>query len=276
MALDLWNRASFSLAGRGVIVEIEGEGKDHLPHDDRNMIAQAVLRLYQKTAEPPPYGLTIHCENNIPLGAGLGSSAAAVLSGMMGANALLGNPFSPREILHLVSEMEGHPDNAAAAQVGGLVAVTRVDGQELVCPVKIPDFQVVVTIPRVHLPTRAARAALPAQVPFPDAVYNVGRALFVFEALRQGDLDRLGQVLDDRLHQPYRLKLIPGAEAAIQAVRSAGGAASLSGAGPSLIAFAAKGHDSIGAAMVEAFRQAQVAAYYQVLRVSQEGAAIAG
>jgi homoserine kinase len=280
MALDLWNLTTFRLAGRGVRVEIEGEGQDRLPHDERSMIAQALVRLYRKAAEAPPPGLVIHCQNNIPLGSGLGSSAAAVLAGMMGANALLGNRFTPPEILHLVCEMEGHPDNAAAAQAGGLVVVTRIDDQEVVCPIKpewpVPVFQVVVTTPSLHLPTRAARAAIPAFVPHADAVFNVGRAIFVLEALRRGDFDLLNRVLDDRLHQPYRLRLIPGAEAALQAAREAGGAACLSGAGPSLIAFADQGHDAIGEAMVEAFRQAQVSARYRVLRVSPVGAAASG
>jgi homoserine kinase len=274
MALDLWNQVTFSRSGRGVKVEIHGEGEDHLPKDDRNMIAQAVLRVYRKATEPPPYGLAIACENRIPLGSGLGSSAAAILSGMMGANALIGCPFSPQEILHLASEMEGHPDNMAAAQAGGLVAVTRVDGQELVQGIRLPDLKVVVVVPQFHLPTRLARAALPAEISHRDAAFNIGRALFVIEALRQADLDLLAKVLDDRLHQPYRLPLVPGAEAALQAARSAGSAAAISGAGPSLIAFPPGEHDRIGSLMVEAFRQARVAASYLILQVSPKGAAV--
>jgi homoserine kinase len=218
--------------------------------------------------------LAIVCENRIPLGSGLGSSAAAILSGMMGANALIGCPFSPQEILHLASEMEGHPDNMAAAQAGGLVAVTRVDGQELVQGIRLPDLKVVVVVPQFHLPTRLARAALPAEISHRDAAFNIGRALFVIEALRQADLDLLAKVLDDRLHQPYRLPLVPGAEAALQAARSAGSAAAISGAGPSLIAFPPGEHDRIGSLMVEAFRQARVAASYLILQVSPKGAAV--
>ena len=134
---------------------------------------------------------------------------------------------------------EGHPDNVAAALYGGLVVVVEREGGLLVRRFDVPRTHVTVVIPAVAASTRQSRESLPDVVPLADAVYNIGRAALVVEALRSGDLDLLGRVMDDRLHQERRLRTIPGAAAALGAGREAGaGAVALSGSGPSLIAFA--------------------------------------
>jgi homoserine kinase len=272
LALDLWNVTTLRLAGAGVSVRVRGEGADVLPQDAQNLVARAALAFFRQQGARSPDGLHIECDNAIPLGSGLGSSGAAVLAGLLGANALLGNPAGREEILRLAVEIEGHADNAAAALEGGLVIVAAHGAGFLTRRVDVPALPVTVVLPAVDLPTRAARAALPASVPLADAVFNLGRAALVVEALRAGDLALLGQVMDDRLHQPYRYPLIPGAQSARDAALAAGAAAAgLSGAGPSLAAF---GGDPlrIAPAMQAAFQAAGLNSRAFLLKTSPESA----
>ncbi|MDD5370038.1 MAG: homoserine kinase, partial [Anaerolineaceae bacterium] len=213
LALDLWNEATFELSGKGVHVAVQGLGKGCLPEDSRNLVARMALRVFQTAGQAPPPGLSICCENRIPPGSGLGSSAAAALCGLVGANALLGQPLSNETLLALAVESEGHPDNAAAALYGGLVISAALEPGVVLRRVELPVMQVSLAVPQFELSTRAARQALPGQVALRDAVFNIGRAALVVEALRAGDLELLGNVMHDRLHQPYRLRLIPGAGA---------------------------------------------------------------
>ncbi len=220
-----------------------------------------------------PGGLRIQCNNQIPLGSGLGSSAAACLTGLMAANALSGQAASLDEILNLASEMEGHPDNVAAALLGGLVIVVRDQTTILARRFDLPDLRVVVVIPEIDLPTGVARSALPLQVPLKDAVFNLGRTALVCEAIRTGDYNLLGKVMVDRLHQPYRLPLIPGGEQALQAARQAGASAvAISGAGPGLIAFSSQAAEKVAAAMTAEFETRQVACRTLFLSSSNHGA----
>ena len=277
LALNLWNQVVFSLEGRGLRVKLHGEGDDLLPANEHNLVARAALRVYQTVGAELPGGLLIECENRIPMGGGLGSSAAAIISGLVGANALLGCPLSDDELLRLATAMEGHPDNVASALRGGLTLVTTIGEGVLARRLPVMPLQVAVAVPAVHLPTQVARAALPREVPLMDAVFNIGRAAFVVEALRSGDLDLLGKVMEDRLHQPYRLKLIPGAEAAFAAARRAGAAAvALAGAGPTIIAFCAASEDpvkvhAVASAMANAFDRSGILARRLVLTLSERG-----
>lgn len=284
MALDLWNRTTFDLEGNDIRVVVQGEGSGHLPQNHENLIAQAALRLYSAAGAQPPDGLLIRAENHIPLGSGLGSSSAAVLSGLLGANALLGEPMERPQILELAAEIEGHPDNAAPALLGGLVVSARITvedsanqpGQVLAHPVETPSWPVVIALPAFDLSTRASRAALPEAVPLSSAVYNLSRAALVVEALRLGDPQLLAVAMQDCLHQPVRLKLIPGASQALQAARQAGAcAAALSGAGPSVIAFASlEAHERVANAMSGAFSAAGLTARTFSLVSSPAGASV--
>ena len=254
-------------------MEVSGEGLGALPSGPTNLVARAALRLFERVGRAKPAGLQIRCTNRIPLGSGLGSSAAAVVAGLVGANALLGEPLDKLQLLRLAAEIEGHPDNAAAALLGGLVVVA--DGGEnlMARKIEIPALALAVVVPEFTLPTRAARAALPQQVALPDAVFNLGRTALVVEALRTGDLELLGQAMQDRLHQPYRLKLIPGAEAALAAARQAGAAAAaLSGAGPGVVAFGRGSLEPVSQAMLGAFAAAGLPARAWILTVTPQGA----
>jgi len=273
LALDLWNEATFTPAD-DFRVEIEGEGADRLPTDQHNAIVNAALQAY-RLAGKKCSGLHVHCINRIPLTSGLGSSSAAMLAGLLGANALLGEPFSRGELLKVAVENEGHPDNVAPAMLGGLVASTIVDGKVVTHKMNVSPMAITIVIPDFHFPTKQARAALPKQIPMKDAVYNISRAVLVTKALECGDLELLAQVMDDKLHQPYRLPLIPGARGAMEAAKRVGAAAvALSGAGPSLIAFSAKQKNEIGESAVRAFKEAGLTARIFTMKVSDIGAQV--
>jgi homoserine kinase len=275
LALDLWNKVTFSLDGTGIHIKVRGEGSGLLPVDDRNLVLRSALRLYQEAGAPLPEGLSILCENRIPMGSGLGSSAAAIIAGLVGANTLLGSPVTTEEILRLAVAIEGHPDNVASALYGGLTLVATVGEGVIARRLPVAPLVVALAVPAIHLPTSVSRAALPRQVPLSDAVFNISRNAFVIEALRTGDLNLLGKVMEDRLHQPYRLRLIPGGEEAFTAARKAGAAGvALSGAGPSVIAFAPAedgAAQKIGEAMACAFAKASVQARCMVLKLSERG-----
>ncbi len=276
LALDLWNEAEFSQNGDADLsMSITGEGVGQLPTNETNAIAAAALQLYALAGKDPG-GLVIRCTNRIPLISGLGSSSAALLTGMLGANALLGEPCSHQDILTMATENEGHPDNVVPAMLGGLVAsVLRAD-QIVTRKLLVSPMAITVVFPDFYFPTKAARAILPEYVLREDAIFNVSRAVLVIKSLETGDLELLGQVMEDSLHQPYRLPLIPGALAAIQAARQAGASAvALSGAGPSLIAFSRQPSDAgIGLAMQRAFEQAGLTARIFPLNISQSGASV--
>ena len=279
LALNLWNEAEFSPASDGKInITVEGEGVGKIPLDEKNSIAEAAMLIYEKTGKPFT-GLQISCFNRVPLGSGLGSSSAAMLTGMLGANGLLGSPLSDEEILKLAIETEGHPDNVAPAMLGGLVASIVHD--ERVLSIKLParanrsPIHVTIVLPDFDFPTHQARAILPQEVQRKDAIFNISRSIMVTEALRTGDLNLLGNAMEDRLHQPYRLPLIPGAQNALDAARAAGAAAvALSGAGPSLIAFSSKQDPKIGLAMQKAYAKAGLSSRIFELEPSTEGAEV--
>jgi homoserine kinase len=274
LALDLWNEATI-VPAKECAVKINGEGAGRLSSGKNNLIIRAAQRLAERAGKSlPPF--QAECINQIPLSSGLGSSAATVLTGLLAGNTLLENPLSNEEILNLASEMEGHPDNAAPALMGGLVISTTQDNKVIAhqIPIRL-DVSITVALPDFYITTKQARAALPKKISMKNAVHNIGRAILVTEAFRNGDLNLLGKAMTDRLHQPYRLKLIPGAQSAMDAAKDAGAAAvALSGAGPSLIAFSSKAEAGIGESIKRAYEAAGLSTRIFNLRVSSRGAEI--
>lgn len=276
LALDLWNEAVITLAIE-YSAQVSGEGAEKLSTGETNLIIRSAQKLAECAGKRlPPFHLS--CINRIPLSSGLGSSAAAKLTGLLGANTLLGKPLSFEEILNLAAEMEGHPDNVAPALMGGLVVSSIEDGKVLAHKVNVGaslDIPLCITIvlPTIHISTQEARAALPEEVKRKDAVHNISRAVMVTEAFRNGDLDLLGRAMIDTLHQPHRLALIPGARQAMDAAKEAGASSTaLSGAGPSIIAFSSKRDPAIGEAMVRAFEGAGLSTRTFQLKISNHGA----
>jgi len=278
LALDLWNEVRFSLEGDRVEVTVEGPDPAGLPRDERNLVARAYLRLCEEAGKAPPAGLRIHCDIRVPMSSGLGSSSTAIVAGLLGANALTGRPFDRDRILELAADIEGHPDNVAAALLGGLTIVVQKADRLLTKKILVPEVHVALAVPDLPVSTRAARAELPTEVSMADAVFNLQRTPLVVEALRTGDYELLSQVMDDRLHQASRLKLIPGGRIAWLAAQNAGAAAvAVSGSGPSLIAFVSLATDAsrIARVMAEAFVAEGVTAIPLGLAASAAGATVA-
>lgn len=278
LALDLWNEVRFSLEGDGVEVTVEGPDPVGLPRDEDNLVARAFLRLCEEAGEAPPAGLRIHCDIRVPMSSGLGSSSTAIVAGLLGANALTGRPFHRDQILELAADIEGHPDNVAAALLGGLTIVVQKDDRLLTKKILVPEVHVALAVPDLPFSTSAARAELPTEVSMADAVFNLQRTPLVVEALRSGDYELLSQVMDDRLHQASRLKRIPGGRTAWLAALNAGAAAvAVSGSGPSLIAFVSLATDAsrIARVMAEAFAAEGVTALPLGLAASATGATVA-
>jgi homoserine kinase len=275
LALDFWNETEFVLEGDKLSIEVSGEGAERLPRNERNLVFRAFKRAYDEVSEPLPAGLRIRSHNAIPLSSGLGSSAAASLAGLLGANALLGEPLNADLILQLGAELEGHADNFAAAQHGGLVLVTKPDWRFAARRLECAPLHAVYILPDVRLSTKDARRALPQQVSLVDAVFNIGASLQTLEVLRAGDIPALAAAMQDKLHQPYRLPLIPGAAEALQAARQAGAAAALSGAGPGLIAFVEPGREgAVTAALQAPFTERQIATRVFSLKSTMQGASV--
>lgn len=302
MALDLWNHFELHVAheDEGICVESHGEGAQSLPTGRTNLVAQTMLdelvRLnavgisedtqslissLQSPSKNPkskiqnPKSYRIVCHNNIPCASGMGSSSTAVLAGLIFAHGLEFGYVDPKAVLLRATAVEGHGDNVGPALYGGLLLISY-DGMTVVSErVALPPMQVVVCVPEFNFLTSEARAALPKTISRGDAVFNTGRAMLVAEALRNGDDELLSRAMADRLHEPYRLPLIPGAlEARVAALSHGAFAVSLSGAGPGMLAYARAGHTGIGQAMQVAFEQAGLRARYWVLDASPRGAEI--
>ena len=181
-------------------------------------------------------GVKIHIDAHIPICRGLGSSAALLVAGAMGANMLRGNKLSTQGLLNITNAMEGHPDNLAPAFYGGLTASMVDNGLPVTVSFPLhPGWEFLALVPDFNLPTTKARAVLPDQVPRGDAVYNISHGALVLKALELGDEKLLRTAMQDRLHQNYRKKLIQDYEQIEHLVRTTGAAFCLSGAGPTLL-----------------------------------------
>ena len=181
-------------------------------------------------------GVKIHIEAQIPVCRGLGSSAALLVAGAMGANVLRGNKLSTQGLLNITNAMEGHPDNLAPAFYGGLTA-SMVDNGLPVCvnfPLH-PDWEFLALVPDFNLPTTLARQALPTEYDRSDAVYNIAHGALVLKALELGDEKLLRNAMQDRIHQPYRKKMIADYDKIESLIRTTGAAFCISGAGPTLL-----------------------------------------
>jgi homoserine kinase len=228
-------------SGGTIELTVDGEGRNELGDDRQNRFVQALEATLRKARGELPQGLgwRIHMHNEIPLARGLGSSAAASVAGVLAGNTLAGEPLSTPELLALATEIEGHPDNAAAALLGGFVVSAASPGGVDAIRFDAPrDLRAVLFIPELRLGTGAMRAALPASVPLSDAVSNLGAVAIGVAGLATGRYDLLRRLTVDRLHEPYRAAVYPQLPAMVQAARSAGAlGAYLSGAGSTILAF---------------------------------------
>lgn len=272
MALRLRNEFAFEEVEKGTEFFVSGEGAAALQFSRNNLVLSSLTRTLEVLGKRL-VGIRLRENNQIPLGGGLGSSAAAILAGIIGANTLAQGDLTTEAILSLAIEIEGHGDNVAPALFGGLTVVVHDSDDYVVEKLPVADLKAVVILPEYRLTTSSARSAVPITVTMEDAIFNVGRAALLVHALASGDCELLASAMQDRLHQPYRLPLVPGLEAAFEAARSAGTAGvALSGAGPALIAFAESGHELIAGAAAQAFTAARLRSRHWILEIDREGA----
>jgi homoserine kinase len=246
LEVRVWSRGEIELA-------VDGEGRNELTEDRENRFVRGLEAALRAALGDLPEGVgwRIGMRNQIPLSRGLGSSAAATVGGVLAGNALAGEPLSTADMLRLATEIEGHPDNAAAVMLGGFVASTSTPaGVEAVRFDAPRELRAVLYVPDLRLSTREMREALPANVPLADAVANLSAVAVGVAGLATGRFELLGRLTVDRLHEPYRAKAYPQLPVMIAAAREAGAlGACLSGAGSTIIAFT---DNAAGAAALEA------------------------
>ena len=280
IALALYNRVVVEdLSGSGEApgprIVVRGEGIDELPTDDTNLIYKTVLRFFEVIGRPAP-AFAMETRNLIPLTGGLGSSSAALVGGLLAGNFLAGTPLGRDDILRIAHDEEGHPDNVAPALMGGLVLCVADGGQLTSVALPVPfDLRAVLFVPDFAMPTEVARRLLPKEVPYRDAVFNVGRAALLIAAFQTGQLDLLRIATEDRLHQPYRREMFPAMPLLIDAAMSAGAlGACLSGAGSALLALTRGREVEVAEAFRRAAAVAGVAGRTVVVDVERQGAQV--
>ena len=236
LALSLYDEVVVQVVDTGLTVDIEGEGADYLPRDERHLIVSSLHAAFDRLGGRPG-GLAISCTNRIPHSRGLGSSSAAICAAVVAARALVDHgvdALGDDALLDLADELEGHPDNVAACLRGGVtfawgdpVRVLRLDADPRVAPVAL--------VPATRSSTKKVRGLLPASVPYEDAVFNAARAALLPTALTSAP-ELLMAATEDRLHQQYRAPAMPDSADLVARLRAAGIPAVISGAGPTVLA----------------------------------------
>jgi homoserine kinase len=245
LALGLYDEVMVRIADSGLRVDVAGEGADTVARDERHLVVRAMRAAFDRLGARPP-GLELVCANRIPHARGLGSSAAAICAGVIAARALtVGATMTDDEVLQLATEMEGHPDNVAACLRGGFTIAWFDQAGEIsdaaaatarVLPIAPdPSLRAVAFVPDEGLSTEVARGLLPKLVPHEQAARTAGRAALLSAALIQGRSDLLLAATEDRLHQDYRAPAMPYTAALVAELRTAGHAAVVSGAGPTVL-----------------------------------------
>ena len=238
LALSMHNVFTFEECDRIRISSVDGT---HVPTGANNLVYRSARAVYDQLGIPLR-GLRITQRNDIPMARGLGSSSACIVAGILGANALLGNKLTRRQMLTLATSIEGHPDNVAPALLGGLTSSVFEEGKVYSVKRNVDETLCFAAIvPDYKLLTEAARAALPKEVSHKDAVYNLSRAALVPAAFCEGRHDLLAIATEDKLHQPYRMPLMPGSKEVFDMARLCGAkAVYISGAGSTVMAVAEK------------------------------------
>lgn len=277
MALNLYNIIELEVSRSGLQIEVEGEGADMLSRDESNLVYQSAKRFFEKIGEKMP-SMIIRIINNIPLARGLGSSGTAIVGGLMGANVISNAGLTRDEILNMAAEIDGHPDNVGASIIGGFVIASLTEtGVAYMKVVPPKPIKAVVAVPEFHLLTSEARRILPKCVDLPTAVFNISRSSLLVASLITGNFQLLRTAVDDRIHQPYRQKLIPGVQDVFQSVNDADedAAVAISGAGSSIVAFCYKDKgEAIGEGMRKAFLKHGIKSRIMMLDIDKEGVVI--
>ncbi|MBQ7756065.1 MAG: homoserine kinase [Oscillospiraceae bacterium] len=234
LALSFYNYAEMEENDRINISSTDGLD---VPCDENNLIYKSVKDLYDVCGKTLK-GLTLKQTSNIPMTRGLGSSSACIIAGLVGANTMLGNPLTKDDLVDLAAQIEGHPDNTAPALLGGIVTAVF-DGKKVhwVKQEVYTKLKFVALIPDFELKTEKARACLPKEISHKDAVYNLSRAALFSASLLTGKFENLRTAVHDRLHQPYRMELIPNCREVFDIAYNHGAyGVYISGAGPTVMA----------------------------------------
>ena len=236
LALSFYNTAEME---ENDVIDIKSLDGTPIPQDEKNLIYVSVKDMYDVCGKPLK-GLTLRQTNAIPMARGLGSSSACIIAGLVGANKMLGDPLTKDDLVDLAAQIEGHPDNTAPALLGGIVTAVF-DGRKVhwVKQEVYTRLKFVAIIPDFELKTEKARACLPKEISHRDAVYNLSRAALFSASLLIGKFENLKTAVDDRLHQPYRMELIPNVREVFDIAYTHGAyAVYISGAGPTVMAIA--------------------------------------
>jgi homoserine kinase len=271
LAIDIYLECRFRPA-EALSIRVSGRDAACISAGEDNLIWQTALAVARDAgAAIPPIELRI--DNDIPVGKGLGSSAAALTAGVVIADKLLGLGWKPPRVLDEAARLEGHPDNVAACVLGSIVA-SAIDSGGVARAVRIElaeNFGVAIVVPDFVLPTHEARALLPEQYSRQDAIFNVQRSALLIAALASGTTTAFPTALEDRFHQPYRAPLVPGLQEILK-LRAPGllGCA-LSGAGPSVLVFYERGYESVCELVRQVFALHRRESQTLVARIARDG-----
>lgn len=288
MALPIYNTITIEetvLPGTGIEINVLSDDSstddlmmEHIPMDENSIIYKAVELLYNSIGQTPSE-LKITVQSQIPIARGLGSSASVIVGGLLAANELLGKPADEVALLSIATEVEGHPDNVTPAIVGGLVLSSQEDdGRIIYTKLNWPEeWTITVCVPDYELSTDISRSVLPKEVPMEDAVFNAKRLGMFVQAVNTKDTELMKLALQDRLHQPYRMKLVPGLDKIIENLKHEDNVLGcvLSGAGPSILVISHKNNlDRIKSIVKDTWENMNVKVNIMSLPIEQEGAKI--
>lgn len=288
IALPIYNTVTIDetvLPGTGVEINILSQDEnfddliiDHIPTDENSIVYKAVELLYNSIGQTPSE-LKINIQTQIPVTRGLGSSAAVIVGALIAANHLLGEPADESAILSIATEIEGHPDNVTPAVVGGLVLSSMEDdGSILYRKIDWPeDWAITVCVPDVELATEISRSVLPENVPMQDAVFNTKRMGMLIQAIHTQDEELMKAALTDKLHQPYRAKLVPWMDEINQSIKHDDDifGCVLSGAGSTVLVISKQNAtDRVRGKISEVMTNLNVKAEIKTLKVENDGATI--
>jgi homoserine kinase len=274
-ALTLYNEFKFTRLDKGeVIISVTGTEAEKVKTDESNLVYQAFVSFYQHLQQIPP-PVKIEIKMDVPLARGLGSSATAIVGGLIGANLLAGEALSQSQIMELAIAIEGHPDNVVPALLGRCRLAATTDTAWEICDIPWHNHIVpVIAIPDFELSTKEARAVLPTQVSRGDAIFNTAHLGLLLRGLETANSNWLKAALQDKLHQPYRKALILGYDAVNSAALSKGAYGMvISGAGPTLLALTDELHSqAVATAMAAAWKQEGISAIVRSLSLDTQGA----
>ena len=288
MALPIYNTITIEetvLPGTGIEINVINDSEsaddmltEHMPMDENSIIYKAVELLYNSIGQTPSE-LKITVQSQIPIARGLGSSASVIVGGLLAANKLLGKPADEVALLSIAAEVEGHPDNVTPSIVGGLVLTSlEDDGSVVYRKLDWPEeWQITVCIPDYELSTEISRSVLPKEVPMHDAVFNAKRLAMFIQAVNTKDANLMKMALHDRLHQPYRMKLVPGLDKIMENLKHEENVLGcvLSGAGPAIVVISQKNNlDRIKSIIKDTWEDMNVKVNIMTLPVETQGAQI--